>query len=484
MAKNLPSPFKYRGKWRSSVSLPGGKRRVRDFERHDDARTWIAQTLGIAASATEHEAKLGGPTSATLAQALSYYATVFTVTKAGAAAELNRINHYRAAADMPPLHVETTCVGHRSVVEGTRKFVPSAFDKHNEGRKALRSETYSRIKQLANRRCNAISTGDLRELMTAMSKEGLSPSTIQKEIALLRHMFNVAVNEWNWLVFKNPCIGLKLGKSASRFVVLISEQVQALMKAASECDNPMVQVAVALALETALRKDSILSLDWSYINLETRTLQVKSKTGSVVHALSQTSAEILRRLPRRLSGRVFAISANALDMAWDGVRIKASLPKLQFRDLRHVAATRLARAGMTAPQLQRLLGHKTITMAQIYVNLAQTDMLEVLDRLAPLDPVLLIQPTQVEPEEEIRQRRSERIVNAIRSKAEQQLNAGPLIAEVQTPLPPLLQSRGAAEAHAHEAAGSLATGLSTEGGSASTAAIIEVDFRARRASNS
>jgi hypothetical protein len=167
-----------------------------------------------------------------------------------------------------------------------------------------------------------------------------------------------------------------------------------------------------------MRKGSLLSLDWANINLENRTLQVGSKSGDLVLALSQTTLAILNNLPQKAEGRVLPLSDNALDMAWEGVREKAGLPKLQFRDLRHVAATRLAKQGMSANQLQRVLGHKSTTMAQVYVNMVQSDMIDVLDKLAPLDPVLVVEPLASDVKDEIRRRRSDRITGAIRKRAQ------------------------------------------------------------------
>ncbi len=254
MAKHIPSPFKYRGGWRASVTLPGGKRRARDFEKHQDAKSWIVQMLGDAAEASGHESKLGGPTEATLADALTYYANQWTVNKGGARAELNRINHYLSAAGEQRLRLHVDHKGTKSVVEDTAGCTPDAFAAYGAERRELRGETYKTIARLARRLCSKISAADLRELMATMAREGLSPSTIQKEIALLRHLFNVAVAEWSWLGFANPCSTLKLGKSSTRFVVLTTPQIQALMQAASGCDNPLVPAAIGLALDTTMRK--------------------------------------------------------------------------------------------------------------------------------------------------------------------------------------------------------------------------------------
>ena len=494
MAKRIPTPFKYRGKWRASVTLAGGQRRVRDFDKHQEAKSWILQMLAEVAESAGHEAKLGGPTQATLADALHYYALHWTVNKGGAHAELNRINHYLASAGQQRLRLQVDAEGRKSVVSVKGHALPKAFAAHNDQRRGLRDGTYQAIERLAQRRCSAISTADLRELMSTMTREGLSESTIQKEIALLRHVFNTASKEWGWLGFKNPCEGLKLGKSATRFVVLTSAQVEKLMQAAASCDNPLVATAIGLALDTAMRKGSLLALDWANINLENRTLQVSSKTGDVVLALSQTSMAILQNLPRKTEGRVLPMTDNALDMAWEGVREKAGLPKLQFRDLRHVAATRLAKQGMSAHQLQRVLGHKTIAMALVYINMVQSDMADVLDKLAPLNPVLVAEPAG-DMKDVIRQRRSDRITGAIRDKAQARYDE---LTTSQVPAPVAPQDSSDAPPVAEFAETTPAAPSGPARVSTSTGAVISpdttpvgalksnvlmVDFRARKASN-
>jgi hypothetical protein len=81
------------------------------------------------------------------------------------------------------------------------------------------------------------------------------------------------------------------------------------------------------------------------------------------------------------------MSENAVKMAWQGVREKAGLPNLRFADLRHLGATFYARAGLNAHQLQKVLGHASTRMAEVYVNLVNTDVTEALDRAEALRPL-------------------------------------------------------------------------------------------------
>lgn len=330
MAKALPKPFKYRGRWRAQVTCKNGTRPHADFDDYASASAWIVETLANAN--TEHEPELGGPTQATLAEALNHYASLYTVNKGGVDSELNRINHYLAGDGRKLLRKAKGENGQLVLESYSPKKQPKGWQEHNDARRAKRSETYAAIHALARKRCSLINTADIRRLMATMKSEGLSDSTIQKEVALLRHMFNVAAKEWQWKGFENPTEGLKLGSSQNRFVFITKEQEAALWEAIAQCDNPYFWPLVVCALETTMRRSSLLGMRWDKTDLEGRIAQVPSKTGVVNIPLSQHVVRVLSEMPRHPSGKVFPMSGNAVEMAWDGVRIKAGVPTLQFKD--------------------------------------------------------------------------------------------------------------------------------------------------------
>lgn len=414
MAKSA-KPFKFRGKWRAQVTLDNGKRPAEDFEMHADAVAWIAEQRANANSV--HEPALGGPKTATLAEALAHYAELHTVTKDGAASELNRINRYLEAAGYPRLKRVVTDTGGYRLAEVKSLAPPSAFQKHNVARRAAREQTYMHIQLLANKRCSAISTLDIRTLFSEMKKEGLSESTIQKEIALLKHLFNLAAKEWNWSGFKNPCLGIKLGKSNTRFVIIKPQEREELSRALSECDNPYFWPMVEISRETTMRRKSLLSMLWKNIDLDRRVAFVESKTGDVCIPLSKRAVQVLSAMPPSQTGFVFPMTPNAVDMAWDGVRVKAGVPTLQFRDLRHIGATDYALAGLGTHQLMKVLGHKTTKMAEVYVNLVNQDVLNAMDRVALGCPVMKLPPPVSEQASVTANRkRASRIVEAVKTR--------------------------------------------------------------------
>lgn len=376
-------PYQIDGRkgWWANPTLPDGSRPLRKFESEAQAEEWIAEQLEQAASG--RQPALGGPERATVAQMLYKYAYRFTVLKGGADAELTRINHYLHGGNLPGLRLVIDDSGRRKleqIAPRPRASNLEGWQQYVDVRRDLRAETYALIHRIGSMTCAKLTTELLGDLATTMESEGLSPSTVQKELALLKAAFNTAIREWRWKGFDNPAVGIKLGKSESRFVRVSSEEEQRLTNALTRCDNPQMWPLVELAITTCMRKGSLLDMKWSQLSLETREVRVWGKGFNVTLPLSQRAVDLLKALPRDGSDTVFSMSSNAVQLAWNHVRKNARLPDLQFRDLRHVGATFYARAGFNAHQLKTVLGHKSTRMAEVYVNLVNSDVHEAMDR--------------------------------------------------------------------------------------------------------
>lgn len=386
MASKGSKPFKYRDRWRIVVTLNNGERRTKDFDHRADAVLWGAQQTAIANE--EHEPVLDGLTRTTVAAALEHYGRLYSVHKGGVVAELARINRYLVAAGMSELAVTKTDEGGIAVVPRAPRATQPGLQAHVDQRRAKRTGTNAMRDSLALKTCNRLTTASLREFYALMTQEGLGESTIQKEFAMLKTMFNVAATEWNWGNFKNPLTPIKLGKSKRRFVKLDATQRASLDAALAECENPYFWPLVVVAKETTLRRKTLLELRWDDVDLDERTSLASTKTGQMVHKFSKPVVQLLRTLPRDPSGRIFPLSENAVTQAWNRVRMRANLPNLQYRDLRHLGATDWVRRGIKTHVLQKVLGHSSIATAQYYVDLVDDDVGEALDaamaRSAPL----------------------------------------------------------------------------------------------------
>ena len=378
----MASTFKYRGGWRAQAFDRTGQRLTRDFNHQSDARQWAAEVE--AADLAAHAPELGGPTQATLADMLAHYARLYTIRKGGCVQELNRINQYLAAAGRPLLRLRKAAEGAKDIVEVSQAEVDASVStflrKHLDTRRERNARTRQRIAELAKLRVSRITRADIDRLMADMDADGASASTIQKHVALLKHAFNQAIGRWNWGHLTNPCVGVKLGRSRVRLVIVTKAQMEALYRALAETDNIYFWPLVDAAIFLTARKSSLLGMTWDQVDLKNRFARFDSKTGPTTVPLAARMVEVLSALPRHPSGRVFPMTDNAVQCAWEKVRAKAGLPTMQFRDLRHIGGTYWAKLCINSHVIKNILGHKTTYMADVYVNLACSDLVNTMDQ--------------------------------------------------------------------------------------------------------
>lgn len=178
-----PSPFKYRNGWRIQVTLANSKRPARTFEKYADAQAWANEQLANADC--EHTPVLGSPTQATLAQALDHYARHCSVSKKGVAQELTRINQYLEATELPLLKAYANEDGGIDIRPLARNSTRPEFEAYIRKRRGARDGTFAFKHRLAQMKCSRISPTDILAFRAQMLKDGLSESTIQKEIAAI-----------------------------------------------------------------------------------------------------------------------------------------------------------------------------------------------------------------------------------------------------------------------------------------------------------
>lgn len=136
--------------------------------------------------------------------------------------------------------------------------------------------------------------------------------------------------------------------------------------------KPMVQ----FALETAMRRGELLSLQWADVDLKDQTafLQQTKNGESRTVPLSSRAVAILRALPRSLDGRVFPTTADALKKVWQRACTQADLEDLRFHDLRHEATSRLAEKLPNVIELAAVTGHRDLRMLKRYYHPRATDL--------------------------------------------------------------------------------------------------------------
>jgi integrase len=213
-----------------------------------------------------------------------------------------------------------------------------------------------------------------------------SPATIDRYHAVGSHVFTVARKDWHW-ISQNPFEAVRKSRPARGRVRYLSSDERARLLNQTAKD-PTLHLLVVLALSTAARAGELLNLLWR---------DVDTKEGRVIFRLTKNSeprvawllGEALKLMKKRAGkkpdaeGKVFASPGGfAYDYSTPFKEaIKAAeIVDFRFHDLRHTAATALAREGASEQQLKAIGGWKSGIVSR-YVHIASTDAKTILQKM-------------------------------------------------------------------------------------------------------
>jgi integrase len=168
-------------------------------------------------------------------------------------------------------------------------------------------------------------------------------------------------------------------------VALTDEQAEALMRGAITDQDVRTWLFVSFGLNTAMRHREILRVRYDQIDFANRRIFIPdAKAGEREQPITKALAEALtkqRKMEKQKEqdGWVFPTAnpkqANAghrTNMARQFARavVRAGLDpdKVTPHTMRRTAITRLVKAGVDLPTIQRISGHKTLSMVMRYVN--------------------------------------------------------------------------------------------------------------------
>jgi len=308
------------------------------------------------------------------------------------------------------LYISRTEAEHTTLTECLHRYLKEVTPKKKGARQEEMKARVILRHQIALLHMANIRGGDIAKYRDDRLAEGKSPSTIQKELALLSHLFNTARREWNMESLVNPVQFVSRPKvNNQRDRRLQSDEEELLLAACSSQfhnSNPWLKPLIVMALETAMRKGELLDLKWKDIDFEKRQLKCKNKDpkGETLIRyvpLSTRAIKTLNELPRSVDGRVFQTTENAIKLAFprackracEHVHEHASGKKkrckckgiegLRFHDLRHEAVSRLVESGIFSDvQVASITGHKTLQMLKRYAHMRPSDLADKLDAVA------------------------------------------------------------------------------------------------------
>lgn len=215
--------------------------------------------------------------------------------------------------------------------------------------------------------------------------ERVVASTVTRELFTLKNMLRMAA-EWGYLKESPAAKVKKLKSGTAHFRYLSGDEINALLGACGESDNPMLLPFVVTALHTGMRLGEITALEWKDIDLKRRILRVDNKKEHHtknyqprVIPMNDMLMTTLKRVPRRLdSPHVFqrknGEKFRKMRTGFENALKRCGLSGVRFHDLRHTFASHLVMGGVDVRTVQELLGHKDIRMTMRYSHLAPDHM--------------------------------------------------------------------------------------------------------------
>jgi integrase len=205
----------------------------------------------------------------------------------------------------------------------------------------------------------------------------LTIASVNRELELLRSIFAYARRE-GWIV-RSPFERLRgiISKADERRRdrVLSFDEEKRLLDA---CDKPRrrhLRPIIICALDTAMRRGEIITLQWRHVDLDARTITVtamnsktaRERTVGMTARLYDELTRLWEMSPKDSEVSVFGISDNFKN-GFTTICRDAQIEDFRFHDCRHTAITRWVRAGLPIPEIMRLSGHSTLQAFAVYTN--------------------------------------------------------------------------------------------------------------------
>lgn len=274
-------------------------------------------------------------------------------------------------------------------VEGVRSVIPAriAVDalKAHFGNRKIRAITHGDIKAYKAQRLKTPTVQDRARHKRALSKDPTAKlqhtrtiAAVNRELAKMRRILNWAVRQ-GWILKSPFQCGEPLVSHADEVhrERILSREEEARLLAAVEAEPRRAHLRgiLLIALDCALRRGEILTLTWADVNLDRRTITVQAFNAKT--ARSRTVA-MTRRVFEDLHTRYYTTRRQPDELIFDVKAVKrsfksacraAGIEDFRLHDARHVAISRMIRAGIPPVEVMRVSGHTTMSAFYRYANL-------------------------------------------------------------------------------------------------------------------
>jgi integrase len=222
-------------------------------------------------------------------------------------------------------------------------------------------------------------------------------NTVRLELALLGHLFTVAVKEWGLGLKFNPVLNIRRpAPGPGRNRRLTVDEKMLLLTAVNRHSNPMLGWIVNIAIESGMRSSEIVSLRRSQVELDRRIVHLVETKNTMPRTvpLTPAAAEQFRlalnnpiRPPETEliffgePGKDGVRRPYNFNKVWHEIKKKAGVTDFKFHDLRHEAISRFVESGLSDQKVAAISGHRSMQMLKRYTHLRAEDLVAELDAI-------------------------------------------------------------------------------------------------------
>lgn len=222
-------------------------------------------------------------------------------------------------------------------------------------------------------------------------------NTVRLELALLGHLFTVALKEWGLGLPYNPVLNVRRpAPGPGRNRRLDAAEEAKLFAAVDKHSNPMLNWIVRVAIETGLRSSEITTFRRSQVDLSRRVVRLLDTKNTLPRTVP-LSSEATALFQQALAHPVRPIDTDLIffgepgkdgqrrpynfNKVWLGIKRTVGLSDFRLHDLRHEAVSRFVEGGLSDQGVSPISGHKSMQMLKRYTHLRAEDLVAKLDKL-------------------------------------------------------------------------------------------------------
>ena len=217
-------------------------------------------------------------------------------------------------------------------------------------------------------------------VVAELKRIGNSPATINRKLAALSRMLNFAFDR-GWISRKIKFHKMKEAEGRVRF--LGDDEYGRITEDLSIHDPDMSDLVVVL-VETGLRMNEALSLEWKDIDFDAGHLRVWKNKGDKPRSVPMSSSvrRVLGSVPTDKSGPFVAMSNHSVRHRWNAMKKRLGLQDDQEftpHCCRHTFASWLVQKGVPIFTVKELCGHRCIEITIRYAHLKDSDRINAVE---------------------------------------------------------------------------------------------------------